>query len=605
MPDRPVLVRLLLPFALMIALLVCVCGGVVWWAGQRTVQIEQLRELNRMAALVRQWLDPSRQSVSPEQISRLKEASEVIETRITLIDGSGRVLFDTHADAKQMENHNRRAEVIAARAGRVGSAVRQSDTMHEPNVYLAQLLDAKQPAGIVLRLSYPRSMWAQLSTPSWVIVAAGVAGALGVMLALARLLQRQWIGPVQHLSDAAARMAGGAWHTRADVQGAGELREFSGKLNILASQAQKQLADLDAQRSDLRALVDALPDPVVLADSLNRLAIINAPAARLFQFSAAGATGKNIVGVVNDDAILDLLESLAPRPGQTEQREIRLVRGGQPVTYHAVAKRMAAGGVLLVLRNVSAMAAAVQMKTDFVANASHELRTPIAAIKAAFETLQEVQTQDPAQAGKCISIIDGHMRRLEAMLADLLDLSRVENAELRPQVAAVSTRELYATLWQTLGPLSRQKGVRLSLGAQDEPMDVESDKRLLDLILKNLVENAIKFTPAGGEVSVSVRADMDPRHAVSIVVSDTGIGIPPEHLQRVFERFYQVDAARSGSAGRGTGLGLAIVKHAIHALGGEVRLASEVGHGTRVTCVLPRGQPAPEVGRRASAVSQA
>jgi two-component system phosphate regulon sensor histidine kinase PhoR len=603
MPDRPVLVRLLLPFALMIALLVSVCGGVVWWAGQRTVQLEQVRDLNRMAALVRQWLGPATPPISPEQISRLTQASEVVGTRITLIDGSGKVIFDTHADARDMDNHNQRAEVAEARAGRVGSAVRHSGTMHEPNVYVAQLLDPKQPNGIVLRLSFPRSMWAQLSTPTWVIVAAGVTGALGVMLALAWLLQRQWIGPVQRLSDAAAKMANGEWGTRVDARGAGELRAFSGKLNVLAGQAQKQLADLDAQRSDLRALVDALPDPVMLADSMRRIAIINAPAARLLQFSAAGAIGKNIVGVVNDEAILALLESLKPQPGQMEQREIRLVRGGQHVTYHAVAKRMAAGGVLLVLRNVSTMAAAVQMKTDFVANASHELRTPIAAIKAAFETLQEVHTQDPEQTGRCISIIAGHIQRLEDMLADLLDLSRVESADLKPQVGPIPPHEVFATLRQTLGPLARQKGVQLSLGERDEPIEFESDKRLLDLILKNLVENSIKFTPAGGTVSVSVRAESQPRNAVSITVSDTGIGIPTEHLERVFERFYQVDAARSGSSGRGTGLGLAIVKHAINALGGEVRLASTVGKGTTVTCVFPQGHRAPEPRQRSQVVS--
>jgi two-component system phosphate regulon sensor histidine kinase PhoR len=291
--------------------------------------------------------------------------------------------------------------------------------------------------------------------------------------------------------------------------------------------------------------------------------------------------------IINEEAILRVIEQAnGPSP---IVREIRLQRGGQRVTYQAVANRAKAGGVLLVLRNVSAMAAAVQMKTDFVANASHELRTPIAAIRVAFETLQEVYHEDPNQTEKCVAIIDGHLWRLEEMLSDLLDLSRVESADLKAHITAVKAADLMALVRATMSPLARQKDVELAFVADQWSEDAEfnSDRRLLNLIIKNLVENSIKFTPGGGKVTIKLAPTNGQAKQVLLEVSDTGIGIPAEYQERVFERFYQVDHARSGSAGRGTGLGLAIVKHAVHALGGAVQLSSTVGVGTTVSCTLP------------------
>ena len=253
---------------------------------------------------------------------------------------------------------------------------------------------------------------------------------------------------------------------------------------------------------------------------------------------------------------------------------------------------------LLVLRDVSTLAGATQMKTDFVANASHELRTPIAAIKIAFETLREVYQEDPVQTERCISVIDGHLRRLEEMLRDLMDLSRVESADLKPRIAPVKITELLQACKSAVGAMARQKNVDLRLGDNDPatPPEICTDSRLVNLVLKNLVDNSIKFTPSGGRVTVSIRQSPEASNGrITLTVADTGIGIAPEHRERVFERFYQVDTVRGGSAGRGTGLGLAIVKHAVAALGGTVRLQSAVGAGTTVTCEFPQNaRPEPE-----------
>jgi two-component system phosphate regulon sensor histidine kinase PhoR len=195
-----------------------------------------------------------------------------------------------------------------------------------------------------------------------------------------------------------------------------------------------------------------------------------------------------------------------------------------------------------------------------------------------------VYQEDPQQTVRCISIIDGHLKRLEDMLSDLLDLSRVESPDTRPELGKLTAEELFSAVHVTFGSVARDRRVSLVFEG-DEKAVFTSDRRLLNLIVKNLVENSIKFTPAGGRVTVRFAiADETAR----LAVIDTGIGIPPEHLDRVFERFYQVDAARSSAAaGRGTGLGLAIVKHAINALDGHIRLDSKIGAGTTVECSFP------------------
>ncbi len=402
-------------------------------------------------------------------------------------------------------------------------------------------------------------------------------------------------------------MADGQWDARVDLAApptataAGDVRTLADRMNRLAAHAQRQLAEINQQQRDLHTLVDTLPDPILVTDAAGRVALANAPAAHLLRLAPARVVGKRATEVVNDPALLQLLvadrlaanaptPTPAPTPDPSGPRPVRLVRGGRPLTYQAVTTPTAAGGLLLLLRDVSNMADTIQMKTDFVANASHELRTPIAAIKIALETMADAFDDDPDQARRCTVVITGHVQRLEDLLGDLLDLSRLESPDAPPTFADVKPWDLFAVVRSAFGPSARLKGVDLRFG--DDPITPDSftsDDRLLNLILKNLVENSLKFTPPGGTVTVTLRAaEHDGGPAILLSVTDTGSGIPPEHLDRVFERFYQVDPARSGTAGRGTGLGLAIVKHAVAALGGTVRLASVVAAGTTVTCLFPQ-----------------
>ena len=427
---------------------------------------------------------------------------------------------------------------------------------------------------------------------------------------------------LRSMRDVAAQVAAGDWRQRMDAApgATAEARRLAALFNDVADRTLRQLKTLSRQRDDLQALVDALPDPLVLADTRRRVIRINRPAADLFGVPAKRALGEPLEAAVTDPAVLALFDAAATidkdqagddgRPLLPLRRSLRLSRGGRRLSFQAVATRSAAGGVLVVLRDISTLDQTLKMKSDFVANAGHELRTPVSAIKGAFETLADVLYEDAQAAGhdapsrmvdRCLSIIGGQVQRMEDMLRDLMDLSRVESGEAKPASEPLRVGEVSRELRTTLGTAAAEKQIALSLPEGTAAVtEFVSDRRLLMLALKNLVENAIKYTPAGGRVSVSVDRDGD-ASALRFRIADTGVGIAADQVERVFERFYQVDPARTGTNAhvptpggvRGTGLGLSIVKHAATALGGTVRVDSEPGKGSTFTLVLPQATAEP------------
>jgi two-component system phosphate regulon sensor histidine kinase PhoR len=623
MPPRPVPFRLVATVALTTLVVVAVCGALIQWTGRRAVYEQQVRDLHHVAVLMRESMPRGTSAggaLADGDRARLRDLARVLGVRVTLIDGAGGILLDTDASDNLMDNHNDRPEVRRARTAGEGDVARRSHTLDQWSVYVARLLDPTHPDGTVVRVSQWRHPAPLLGTSLLAVAGAAAVSGLGAGLVLWLLLRNQWVVPLRALRESARRMAGGDWDGRATPGGAEDVRQLAAELNELAAVARRQAFELRYQRADVRSLADTIPDAVLVTGPDNRITLINAPAAALLDVRPDKVVGENLASVVGDEALLELIDGvrksdnpadagtpgIAVIPGNVGDvsSEVRVVRDGRHLTLQAHAERTAGGGSLLVLRDVSTLSGTVQMKADFVANASHELRTPIAAIKIAFETLRDCYGDDPAQAERCLKIIDGHMTRLEEMLRDLLDLSRVESTEMKPYVREISSGDLFASLRATMGPLARQKGVELHFDDEvggTETVPFLGDERLLNLVLKNLVENSIKFTPASGIVTVSVfQKSAD---EVAITVSDTGAGIPQEHLDRVFERFYQVDPARSGSAGRGTGLGLAIVKHAVHAMGGTVQLRSTLGRGTVVTFTVP--QPAAPIHGTSAAGLQA
>ncbi len=415
-----------------------------------------------------------------------------------------------------------------------------------------------------------------------------VGAVVGLMAGLAGsgMAYYRWARPAEELRAALDRIEAGRPGSKVEARGPEALRAIASHFARVTLDTETRLTEASHWRRDMQGLLSMMPDPIVLADAQRRVILINDAAGALFNVSRSQVANQQIVSVISDEPIMNMLEALLPvgKPLDLQPRELRLLRNGQRMTFQAMARRTGSGNLLLVLRDISAVASSLQMKADFVANASHELRTPISAMKIALETADDVLADDPVQLSKCLSVMSGHLRRLEEMITDLLDLSRAENAQLQSGSALLKTHALFQWVESLLGDQARKKGVGLALDSHGLT-EFRGDERLLQLIVRNLVENSLKFTPAGGTVSVSLKP-LAGGETIALAVADTGCGIPAEHLDRVFERFYQVDPARSGSAGRGTGLGLAIVKHAVAALRGTVQIQSIVGQGTTVTCHL-------------------
>ncbi len=493
--------RLIAPFAVTLALMVAAGWAVIYQTGNHAAWLRRADDLHRLAQLAEQLTSnpPNAKRSTPAKtdamvldesaLARLADASRLLAARVTLLDGANRPVFDSASPSAAPEVPGSGPELDGARRAQPDDGFSYGEDTRGGTIYIAELLDPRRPDGPVLRLGYPDTGVTGLRPPfgSLLFGATIAAGVLVGLLAI--LLQRRWVGPTRDLARAAAQMAAGRWDLRVQPCGSQELCSFSTRLNLVASQAQQQLADLKHQRADLQALVDTLPDPILVTDAAGKLILINPPAARLVEMPEPRVLGEPFVQVVNDEAILQLFErvlafgkgastasmgSQAPAnddSGTTGAasslpvtRDLRLNRGGQRLTYQAVATQTPGRGVLLMLRDVSALTAAVQMKTDFVANASHELRTPIAAIKIAFETLREVYGDDPHQSQRCMQIIDGHLKRLEEMLRDLLDLSKVERDNIDPNVRYLKTADVFSQIRSSLGPMAREKGVEVRLG---------------------------------------------------------------------------------------------------------------------------------------------
>lgn len=368
----------------------------------------------------------------------------------------------------------------------------------------------------------------------------------------------------------------------------------------------------------MRETLSALPDAAIVCDAAGIVVFANAPAERLLASGGVGLRGRQVRElftrsdlIAAHDLALGTLGS-APVERQSLRTRIPTALGERSCDAWIVRFRRRDGGVspagagatLTTLRDVTSLADAARMQADFVANASHELRTPIAAIRAGLETLTDGGLRDPDMTSRVLVMLANHVERLEALVRDLLDLSRLERGEATIRVTPLRPAELAAALTEEFEAAARARGLTLEVSLDPALGGAPTDPGLLALILRNLIDNAVKFAYEGTTVRVAGKAWSEgARREARFSVVDRGAGIPLAAQQRVFERFYQADTARTGGHKRGTGLGLAIVREAAQALGGSVRLESVLSEGTTVSVTLPIPPTPGSPGREVEAVA--
>jgi two-component system phosphate regulon sensor histidine kinase PhoR len=543
------------------------------------------RELLRAARLVEPEILAA--LAAEDLTAAVDEIASRGDLRITLVERDGRVLADSappEGGVEAMVNHRDRPEVAGALRDGAATAVRRSETRDEDTVYAARLL--RRPAGeaVILRLARPLPSLAAARRDLAITFALAAVAALAAASAAWWRLDRRWFRPLARLIHDAETMAARG-RGRLEPPAAEELAAFASAVNRLADRIEEQVAEVAAQRDRLEAILASLPDGVLVTAADGRTASANRAFRDLFGLGDRPIEGRWPAEVVRQPLLAAVVErTLAERSTAGGSLEVlgaerRLVSlQGTPLGGSA-----AAGGAVVVARDVTAVERLNEVRRDFVANVSHELRTPLAAIRAYTETLRDGALNDEEAAPRFLERVLAQCRRLQALLDDLLTLSRLEApAEARGERLAVDLAQVARRAVETVAGATREKEVSVSLDAGPVP-PISGDADALERLVSNLLDNAVKYNRPGGRVAVAVRRVED---GVEIEVSDTGIGIPADALPRIFERFYRVDKARSREEG-GTGLGLAIVKHVAQAHGGRVDVESDIGRGTTFRVRLP------------------
>jgi two-component system, OmpR family, phosphate regulon sensor histidine kinase PhoR len=527
-------------------------------------------------------------SVPPERLEAWAlEAGGLAKARVTVIDPAGKVLADSQHDPETMENHAGRPEIREAVARGTGSSIRHSATLDRDLCYFAYRTEYAKQTGFVLRLAVPlEDVEASVAAVRFRILVASLLAAL-LALAFATTFSGSLTRRIERLRKFAESLVTTPGELPLEAMPQDELGMLARALNRTSVELGELVERVRLESGRREAILSGMVDGVLAVDGQMRVTFSNASFLRALGRTGTLAQNAPLAELVRDPELRELLAQVL-KSGEPSLRRIRLT-AAEPGTFEVQAAPLAGPtgrGAIAILHDVTHLERLERVRSDFVANVSHELRTPLTAIRGYAETLLEGAIDDAENNRKFLEIIKAHAIRLNNIASDLLTLSELESgspAEGRGEVESVSVGEAMDAALRTVESEARLKGVTLIRDGQAEAR-VSGNRVRLEQALINLLDNAIKFNRSGGTVRAATRRDSD--SAIRITVADTGIGIPSEHVARIFERFYRVDRARSRELG-GTGLGLSIVKHVVERMGGSVSVESRLGQGSTFTILLP------------------
>jgi len=512
-----------------------------------------------------------RPDVDPDSLA--DQAGAATGHRITLIDSTGHVVGDSEFDGpalQALENHATRPEVVAARQTGIGSIRRMSPSTGEERLYVA----VKAPRGTA-RVSVTTRAVEDIfaSARSGVLLAGLISFLLAGILAV--LFSRSVSKPIVDLSNVARSLAAGERKRHPPLAAPGEVGDLADAVHRLAEQLEARISALAAEQSVLSALVETLNEGVIAISPAHEVVRISETGRRLLSIDRSVPFG---VDFLPRDATLRNAIALALSGTATEPEELII----DETTLSLTARPLVNGGAVVALFDLTPIRKLEAVRRDFVANVSHELRTPLTIIGGFAETLQDPEIP-AARRAEFAKTIFSNTQRMQRIVDELLDLSRIETGHWRPRPESIRIADVVAEVFGRNAASAKSKSVSLETNIDPDAQTVLADRTALEQILINLVENALRHTGEGGRITIETVPESD---GVTLSVSDTGSGIAPEHLPRIFERFYRADAGRSRDAG-GTGLGLAIVRHLVEAHGGMVRAESVVGTGTSIRIFFP------------------
>lgn len=492
--------------------------------------------------------------------------------RETFIDKSGKVLSDSIANPDDMDNHNSRKEIQDARKYGQGYSVRHSFTLGQDTVYFATVFGD----GYVVRSSVTTQAIRGIESKYLKYYLAVIILSITLSIIFASKLSQSIAKPIRNLEFTTSRIAQGELYRRVNICSNNEIGQLGKTFNNMADKLQETIKDSVDKQNKLEAILRSMDSGVIAIDKNNKVIMINPYAKRIFGINK-DIIGEKLMDNIRDFEFEDIfnnindesreLKILWPKERELRVRTADIIRGKEKI------------GTVAVVNDITDIKRLENMRSQFVANVSHELKTPLTSIKGFAETLKYVD--DPVNKEKFLNIINDEADRLTRLINDILTLSNIEN-EIDEKVEEIKVNDIVKDVYYLMKNTADKKNIRMSTVIEEVPNLSGNSDRFKQMII-NLVDNAIKYTDYNGTVKVGTKYE---NKECIIWVEDTGGGIPKEHIGRLFERFYRVDKARSRFQG-GTGLGLAIVKHIVMAFNGIIEVESEVGRGSKFIVKIP------------------
>ena len=572
--------RIGIVFAVLI--IACISGlGVYLSHVLRNDHLDTLRtQLTGQARLVGDLSAPDlagNQTASLESLSR--SLAEQIGARITIIQLNGVVLADSEQDPATMENHSNRPEVIDALVKGSGSSIRHSATTGYDMMYVAVTITSDGGAAGIARVALPLTQIDKSlgHVNQIIIVAAIIAAIIAILLAFQML--RMTTEPVKKLTQLSKKMAQGELDQEIQIKSQDEVGELARAFNQMAARLKETVALITNERDRMATILSNIDDAIFMVDGDSRITAMNQAAEKIFQTQMNKAMGHTFIEVVRDHEINRILQRcLSSRRQQTGAVEIK----PQKRSLAVIASPLPGdGGCLMHIQDLTELRRLEMVRRDFISNISHELRTPIASVKALAETLSEGAIEDPAVAKDFLNRINIETDKLAQMVQELAELSHIESGEAPLNKRRFNIADAIGHVADRLRAQADRAGLKFDFAIPSGLPAVMADEARVEQVLVNLIHNAIKFTPSGGRISISAKVrDTD----ILVSVADTGPGISPDDLPRIFERFYKADKSRTSE---GTGLGLAIAKHIVEAHGGKIWADSVERKGSIFSFTLP------------------
>jgi two-component system phosphate regulon sensor histidine kinase PhoR len=582
--------KLILPYLFVIL----VSFGFVGFFLTRNLEEHSLQEIKtsliNQANLIRKQISP--QDIRDQRIGCLddlaKGLSPAIKSHITVINNQGKVLADSEVPrlkVQDVENHIDRPEIRDALNDKIGEQIRYSATLKIDMLYVAVPINDKKDIVGVLRLALPLTNVQKVLSAARNAVSIALIFALALAFVVGSVLAAETTKPINRIIKACHKFSKGDFNHRIIPDSKDEIGELALTLNKMAQDIEDKINEIKLHNQHLAAIFSSMAEGVIVVDKTSRIISVNPTIEKIFAVTKKGAEENLFLEVIRNNSIAEIITDVL-RKGEFISQELNLVwpiHRVLKINTSPIFENDTISGCLLVIHDISEIRRLETMRSDFIANLSHELKTPLTSIKGFVETLLDGAVNDKANSRHFIEIIQQHVERLNSLVNDLLDLSYLESKEIRLERQDVNLKNLADEVLTGFKSHLKKKAIE-AVNNLPANISAEADGYKLRQVFTNLIDNAIKFNKEKGTIAIYCEKLAN---RIKIIVEDSGAGIPSKDITRIFERFYRVDKARSRELG-GTGLGLSIVKHIVELHGGVVGVESTEGLGSKFFFTLPK-----------------